>query len=371
MNDIYSVDLTRTLPISLKNDPKMIALARVISDEMLKTSKLIKNNIIYPRIDELSEDVLDILAYDLHVDWYEYDYPIDVKRAIIKDSVKVHKRLGTGYAVELALGSLHPNSEIEEWDEYGGKPFYFRIVLDTTQSRVEADYFQVVRAIEIYKRKSAHLDDLIYQCNIGVQIETEEKKSKYTLTRAGQVKVGEYPQHNRVGAAREIKADIETGTERSIYNNAQAGTKPQRNRISSINDIGVQIEKEERKSKYALTRAGQVKAGERPQRNRISNVNNIEVQIEEEEKKSKYALTRVGRVKAGEWPQRNRISSINKVEVEAQQESEHFMHTNQVAGTKPQRNRMGNLDTGGVEQEVKGEAYGYKIKKCGTSICGK
>lgn len=295
MNDIYSIDLTRTLPISLKNDPKMKALASIVADEMLKTSGIIKNNIIYARIDELSEEVLDVLAYDLHVDWYEYNYPIEVKRTIIKDSVKVHKRLGTGYAVELALGSLHPNSEVEEWDEYGGKPFYFRVVLDTTQSRVEADYFQVVRAIEIYKRKAAHLDDLIYQCNIGVQIEIEERKTKYTLTRAGRVRAGECPQRNRVGAVREIKTEVETGTEGSVYNNPQTGTKPQR----------------------------------------------------------------------------NRISSINQAEIEAQQESEYFKHTNPAAGTKPQRNRIATLEGGGIGQEAESGAYGYKVKKCGTSICGR
>ncbi|MEG2514209.1 MAG: phage tail protein I, partial [Bacteroidaceae bacterium] len=279
----------------LKNDPKMKALAQIVSGEILKTSGSIKNNIIYARIDEISEEVLDVLAYDLHVDWYEYSYPIDVKRAIIKDSVKVHKRLGTGYAVEVALGSLHPNSEVEEWDEYKGEPFHFRIVLDTTQSRVEADYFQVVKAIEIYKRKSAHLDELIYQCNIGIQIETGDKSTKYGITRVGKVKTGEHPQRNVIGAERKVATDIEVRAEKSLYNNAQAGTKPQRNRTSNINDI----------------------------------------------------------------------------EVEAEQKGEHFMHTNTVAGTKPQRNRIARLEGGGVGQEAKGEAYEYKMKKCGTSICGR
>lgn len=265
MNDIYSIDLTRTLPISLKNDPKMKALAQVVADEMLKTSALIKNNIIYARINELTEDVLDVLAYDLHVDWYEYSYPIDVKRSIIKDSVKVHKRLGTGYAVEVALGSMHPNSEVEEWYEYGGNPFHFRVVLDTTQSRVEADYFQVVKAIGIYKRKSAHLDDIIYQCNIGVQIEREVKKTKYNLAKTGEVKTGTKPQNNTVGAAREITTDIETGVQKNLYSNLQVGTKPQRNRISSINKVEVELKPDGEH----FIHTNKI-AGTKPQRNRIA-----------------------------------------------------------------------------------------------------
>ena len=113
-NTIYGIDLTRALPPTLKNDEDMLALARVIGAELQETGRLIRQNIIYPRIDELPENVLDILAYDLHVDWYDFDYPIEAKRSIIKDSVKVHKRLGTVYATLTALRSVYPNSEIEE-----------------------------------------------------------------------------------------------------------------------------------------------------------------------------------------------------------------------------------------------------------------
>ena len=90
-NDIYSIDFTRSLPPVLKNDPKMIALARTIAEQLQVTARQIEKNIIYARIDELDEQTLDVLAYDLHVDWYDYSYPIEVKRQTIKDSVKVHR----------------------------------------------------------------------------------------------------------------------------------------------------------------------------------------------------------------------------------------------------------------------------------------
>ena len=94
-NDIYSIDFTRSLPPVLKDDPKMIALARTIAEQLQVTARQIEKNIIYARIDELDEQTLDVLAYDLHVDWYDYSYPIEVKRQTIKDSVKVHRKLGT------------------------------------------------------------------------------------------------------------------------------------------------------------------------------------------------------------------------------------------------------------------------------------
>lgn len=74
-NDLFSVDFTRSLPPTLKNDPNMLALAQVIAEQLQINARDIEKNIIYPRIDELDEQTLDILAYDLHVDWYDYSYP--------------------------------------------------------------------------------------------------------------------------------------------------------------------------------------------------------------------------------------------------------------------------------------------------------
>ena len=122
MNDLYSIDFTRSLPPALKNDPNMLALAQTIAEQLQATARQIKQNIIYARIDELDEQTLDILAYDLHVDWYDYSYPIEVKRRTIKDSVRVHRRLGTKYAVETALGAVFPGTKVQEWFEYEGQP---------------------------------------------------------------------------------------------------------------------------------------------------------------------------------------------------------------------------------------------------------
>lgn len=167
MNSLKDADFYATFPPALKKDEKMVALGRLIADELHQTVEQTKKNIIYANINELSETWLDVLAYDLHVDWYDYDYPIEAKRAIIRDSVRVHQKLGTKAAVEMALGGIHPKSEIEEWFDYGGKPYRFRIVLDTTESRVAADYDEIIKTVGIYKRLTAHLDGLYYQGSIN------------------------------------------------------------------------------------------------------------------------------------------------------------------------------------------------------------
>ncbi|WP_193774564.1 phage tail protein I [Vallitalea guaymasensis] len=192
-NTIYDIDLTRMLPPSLQQDDNMLALANIIGKELQKNYELANQSIIYARIDDLEEKVLDILAYDLHIDWYDYSYPIEAKRALIKDSVKVHKKLGTKFAVETALGNLHPNSYVEEWFEYAGEPLSFRIILDTTHSRVGAGYSEIEKAVNAYKRKSAHMDNVIYQCNGKVQLSIETDNFNIKPIYCGTLNAGMYP----------------------------------------------------------------------------------------------------------------------------------------------------------------------------------
>jgi len=74
-NTVYNVDFTRALPQPLKNDKSMLALGRAIAGELQQNIQLARLTLIYPHIDELDEALLDILARDLHVDWYNDDYP--------------------------------------------------------------------------------------------------------------------------------------------------------------------------------------------------------------------------------------------------------------------------------------------------------
>ena len=163
MNDLYSIDFTRSLPPALKNDPNMLALAQTIAEQLQATARQIKQNIIYARIDELDEQTLDILAYDLHVDWYDYSYPIEVKRRTIKDSVRVHRRLGTKYAVETALGAVFPGTKVQEWFEYGGDPFRFKVIIGAAEGVTAEQQAAVLERVRFYKNLRSHLETISYQ----------------------------------------------------------------------------------------------------------------------------------------------------------------------------------------------------------------
>ena len=138
-SSILTADLLRTLPPALQKDERLKNLATVIANELNNTLGMIKQNIIYARIDELSESVIDILAYDLHVDWYDYSYSIETKRAIIKDSIKVHMRMGTKFSIEQVAKNILGDGKVIEWYEYGGKPFHFIIQTEYPEYSEEID----------------------------------------------------------------------------------------------------------------------------------------------------------------------------------------------------------------------------------------
>jgi phage tail P2-like protein len=165
-------NLLRTLPDVLKNDKKMCALATVIADLLSGQVGEIRKLKIYSQIDSLPEPLLDILAYDFKVDWYGYDYDIDVKRAQLKDSFNVRRHLGTRGAVERALSDIYPGTEVEEWFDYGGDPYHFRVLLDVTDQRVSLSHDEIIRAIEMFKSRRSHLQDntVIYRSRVRIVI---------------------------------------------------------------------------------------------------------------------------------------------------------------------------------------------------------
>lgn len=158
--DIFTVNFADYLPDVLKHDPKMKSLAEAVSEQFIKISKNIDSVLIYSRIDELPEELIDILAYDMHVDWYDYSFPLNIKKAVLKSSVKVHKKMGTKYAVETALKALYPKSKIEEWFEYGGEPYHFRVILNAENENIQINMKDIEKEIRMYKRLSAHLDSI-------------------------------------------------------------------------------------------------------------------------------------------------------------------------------------------------------------------
>lgn len=130
------------LPNIISRDEKLDALARITADLLDSQYAYMDLVDLYAHIDTLPESLLDILARDLKVDWWNNDYTIEEKRATLKSSWIVHKRLGTKGAVVDALSNVYGSADLVEWFDYDGEPYHFKLLInsdETITDRIKLD----------------------------------------------------------------------------------------------------------------------------------------------------------------------------------------------------------------------------------------
>ena len=164
MNKAHGItkeNLLASLPAVLANDDNMAALASAVAEVLAARVGEIERMSIYSQIDRLPNELLDILANDFKVDWWDANYTLEEKRRTLKDSWNVHRRLGTKAAVVLAISAIYPDTQVSEWWEYGGKPYHFKLLIDATYEDVDPVRHQrVIDRVAFYKNLRSVLDEV-------------------------------------------------------------------------------------------------------------------------------------------------------------------------------------------------------------------
>jgi len=380
--DIYTADFAEYLSPVLQLDPKVKAIAKALSQQLLDVSGLIDNVLIYSRIDELPEELVDVLAYDMHVDWYDCSYPLKTKREILKNSVCVHKKMGTKYAIEKALGSIYPDSTIEEWFEFGGEPYTFRVVCDVTKTEVQASFREIVNSVNMYKRLSAHLESVTYQSSIHCLILTHTDCLIYRLPMTGRLKTGEYPVRNTKGVQTEILIEATPGTEHTMFHQTPTGTVPYRNTRGAQAENIIEAKAEGTGTVFCQVPTGAAVAGTLPERNTkagtaaagtVPGRNTVSAAAETQIDALTEAIAALHtEAAAGTIPGRNTASATGTAQIDAITASIAVMHTDiatgQInAGETPQRSTAGTTDASAITNAVEAAGINFKSRLCGSS----
>ncbi|MEJ7881303.1 phage tail protein I [Acinetobacter baumannii] len=113
--------------------PNTSAFEKKIVETTAKTTELNTNLSSLIRIDDAPADFLSILAWQFSVDRWQDDWPDEVKRAQIKNSIKVHTYKGTNYALRSIVESFGYSITIHEWWQESpmNEPGTFQITIDT------------------------------------------------------------------------------------------------------------------------------------------------------------------------------------------------------------------------------------------------
>ena len=243
MSEQVTVDSTmRVLPHVLKKSGVMNPLAETTAKFLEVAAGDMQRASIYARIDELDEELLDILAVDLNVTWYDYDYDVETKRRVIKESFFVHRYLGTVGATKKALCAVWPNTGVEEWFDYGGDPYYFRVLLEANEN--QPIYIKdIIDTIKTYQSIRSHLEDglPVVRVTFGIQINTGGYGHKYGVDAAGTK-----PRWATHGNKSKEGLIVETGGKSAPYNvpatgELVAGTYPRVQSHGARDDGGLYV----------------------------------------------------------------------------------------------------------------------------------
>ena len=115
-------------------------------------------------IDNLPPDALPHLAEQYHITgnegWLQCQSDSE-KRALIKKAIELHRYKGTKYALIKVLNSLNINGEIQEWFEYNGEPYHFKISIFLQNCPYNEKVFDSLKKmIEEYKNVRSVLEEI-------------------------------------------------------------------------------------------------------------------------------------------------------------------------------------------------------------------
>lgn len=138
MNKIWTPKIF--LPSLLEADPRLAAAKDALEPQFKALSDAALECLFLPRLDVLPEHILDLLAEQYHVDFYEpLTMSEDVKRDFIRNAILWHRFKGTPKAVETVLSRAFSIARVEEWFEYAGAEYFFRIHIDISSDDENTD----------------------------------------------------------------------------------------------------------------------------------------------------------------------------------------------------------------------------------------
>jgi phage tail P2-like protein len=160
MSNIYDVKLLDLLPPNLRGDPDIIAASKAIDPEFYALANSIKNVLTFGDIDNARSEVVDNLAWELNTDFYDGLLPLEIRKELVKNALNQHMTKGTPSAIEGLVTTLFGEGVVEEWFDYAGQPYYFRVI--TSNSAVTSDLAeQFTQAVNKVKNLRSRLDHVI------------------------------------------------------------------------------------------------------------------------------------------------------------------------------------------------------------------
>lgn len=171
MTNLFDGQITDLLNNSMKYNPETIAMGHAVLQEKRRIMEQTYRTRLLAFTDTLGEKVLDHLAVELRTPSYSENFPIGVKRQLIAGTLPFYAKLGTPVAVNWIIRAIFGEGQMEDWYQYGGMPYHFRIQ-SSAPIIATGGVTEFLQALESVKRLSSWLDEIILEIASPPFVET-------------------------------------------------------------------------------------------------------------------------------------------------------------------------------------------------------
>ena len=138
--------------------------SKVFDELFSRFQDLDTDSLLVYLIESVDESALVHLADQFHImgneGWLQIKTESE-KREIIKNAIELHRYKGTKYALVKVLSSLNINGEIQEWFEYEGDPYHFKIdIILQNYAYNEKVFDSLKKMIDEYKNVRSVLEEI-------------------------------------------------------------------------------------------------------------------------------------------------------------------------------------------------------------------
>ena len=158
MISYYDGQLTDILPENITKKPEIRALSYALQQGCRLLYSYSRQLCVYSGSDSQPEEITDLLATELRTQYYNKSLDLNTKRQLVKNTLIWYEKAGTPEAVEELVATVFGEGKVEEWFEYGGKPYWFRIQTDALLTEDTAAYFSdMIRKV---KNARSHMESI-------------------------------------------------------------------------------------------------------------------------------------------------------------------------------------------------------------------
>ena len=149
LQELVNIGLVGVLPPSIAGDSNVQAAAVAVGGQLQALAVDIGASLpLMPNLDRLPERIVDLLAWQFHIDFYDATSTLEAKRARVRAAIEDHRIAGTRAGMERALEAVFTSTDFDivEWWEMDppGAPYTFWVFIHVPFTGEQFD-----RAVEL------------------------------------------------------------------------------------------------------------------------------------------------------------------------------------------------------------------------------